>query len=1122
MRIIADLHLHSPYSRATSRRNSPAHLERWAQIKGINLAGTGDCTHPQWLADLTEALTPAEEGFYILKEDTRRDFDRFSALEEGLPHPAEAAPVRFVLTGEISTIYSRDGKTRKVHHVILLPCLEAAAAFQARLEKVGGNIRSDGRPILGLDSRDLLEMLLESDSQSMLIPAHIWTPWFSALGARSGFDSIDECYRDLSPHIHAIETGLSSNPPMNWAVKSLDRFAIISNSDAHSPNKLGREATVLEMEYAYPALAAALAKVKQKPAKFGPAILETLEFFPQEGKYHYDGHRNCGVSLSPEENAANGPRVQCCPVCGSPLTPGVLGRVRELAGQLVSEDAPCPPDFEGTNRRPYRSLIPLEEMLGEILGVGTASKKVKEAYGMLIEKAGSEFAILMDRSIGDIERLNCPGIRGELLSAAVDRMRKGEVSITAGYDGVYGIIRAFPPGMVPGDRGQGTEAGLFEEDPYIPGSRKGINAECIGTNAKRIGTNAECIGTNAECIGTNAECIGTNAGCIGTNAECIGTNAKRIGTNAECIGINTECIGINAKRIGTNAECIGINAKRIGINVECIGINAECIGTNAKRIGINAECIGTNAEYTGISASRGFIPDPDQERAINHPGGPAMIIAGPGTGKTAVLARSIARLMDGPDKTGVRVLALSFTVKAAEELRERISRIMGSIDAAVLTVGTFHSLGRSILKVEAAQAGLRDDFTILDEEARAELLKSITAGKKPRVSAGRLGSYIEERKRFLLLPGDTTLRLGPAAEKTLGAAASDAGIQPPDPALDRLYGEYREALLAGNTLDFDDLLAGTARLLAAKPELPAKYRERFTHIFADEYQDINFAQYVLLMLLAGEEIRVIGDPNQAIYGFRGASNRYMDRFLADYPGTAVYRLNKSFRCAEPIIRAANSLTGTNLRGTPGAVASETVCLYRTPYPTDRAEAEGITRRIDALIGGTGFFAMDSGTANSNTAGLTSLGQCAILIRAAALAPPIEEALKNHGIPYRLMGENLEDIRWSTEEVALMTIHASKGLEFDHVFVSGLEEGILPFTLFGADKMEDIAEELRLLYVAMTRARNGLHLSWAASRSFRGRTLTLGPSRFLAGLESLIPELKQGIKRERDKQPDLFS
>jgi uncharacterized protein (TIGR00375 family) len=440
MRIIADLHLHSPYSRAAGSRNSPAHLDRWARIKGLNLLGTGDCTHPQWLADLQEALVEAEEGLYTLKEAVRRDFDRSPALGQTLPRPAEgpAAPPRFVLTGEINTIYRRDNRTRRVHHLILLPGLEAAAALQARLEKIG-KIRSDGRPVLGLDSRDLLELLLETDPRAVLIPAHIWTPWFSVLGARSGFDSIDQCYRDLAPHIPAIETGLSSNPPMNWSLGSLDRFAVISNSDAHSPNRLGREATIFAMDPSYSALTRALAEASHD-APSEPAILETVEFFPQEGKYHYDGHRNCDVSRSPVESATAG---ATCPVCGKPLTPGVLGRVLELAGRPVREDAPCPPQAGGRgNRRPYRSLIPLEELLGEILGLGAASKKVAQVYATLIEQAGSEFAILMDKNLPELARLDCPGISGELLSAAIDRMRRGEVSITPGYDGKYGAVRA--------------------------------------------------------------------------------------------------------------------------------------------------------------------------------------------------------------------------------------------------------------------------------------------------------------------------------------------------------------------------------------------------------------------------------------------------------------------------------------------------------------------------------------------------------------------------------------------------------------------------------------------------------------------------------------------------------
>ncbi|MDR1411094.1 MAG: endonuclease Q family protein, partial [Spirochaetaceae bacterium] len=289
MKITADLHVHSRFSRAASKNISPSSLDYWARVKGIDLVGTGDCTHPVWLEELRGQLDEAEDGFFILKKGIR--------AASGAAPGSNTVP-RFVLTGEICTIYKKAGRTRKVHHLVILPGFRAAAAFQAGLGRAG-NIRSDGRPVLGIDSRELLSLLLEADERSLLIPAHIWTPWFSVLGAKSGFDSIDECYGDLAAFIPAVETGLSSNPPMNWAVPSLNCFSIISNSDAHSPEKLGREATVFRMDLSYPSLAAAL-----KGDAFGgdsAGILRTLEFFPQEGKYYYDGHRKCGAGIGPRE-----------------------------------------------------------------------------------------------------------------------------------------------------------------------------------------------------------------------------------------------------------------------------------------------------------------------------------------------------------------------------------------------------------------------------------------------------------------------------------------------------------------------------------------------------------------------------------------------------------------------------------------------------------------------------------------------------------------------------------------------------------------------------------------------------------------------------------------------------
>ncbi|MDR2029250.1 MAG: UvrD-helicase domain-containing protein [Treponema sp.] len=896
MDIIADLHIHSRYSIATSSKLTPPYLERWARIKGLHLAGTGDCTHPRWLEELREQLREGEEGFYVLKDEVRRDFDRGAGLLEGLPNPPVSpwGYPRFVLTGEISTIYSREGRTRKVHHVVLLPNFEAAASFQTRLEKIG-NIRSDGRPILGLDSRDLLELLLESDHRAVLIPAHIWTPWFSALGARSGFDSIGDCYRDLAPHIHAIETGLSSNPPMNWAVSALDRFAVISNSDAHSPDKLGREATILAMEPSFSALSAALA------GSAAGGIRGTVEFFPQEGKYHYDGHRACGVCLDPEASAAAGGR---CPVCGKALTPGVLRRVRELADRPVDEGAPCPAEYGETNRRPYEQLIPLRELLAELLAAGAYSKKVTLAYDRLIEKGGSEFALLRDLGPDELAALGCPGVSGPLLAEAIGRMRSGEVDITPGYDGEYGLIRACPRRGPPGTAFPGGE--LFETPAEGPPEEP---------PARRV------------------------------------SEKKR----------------------------------------------RPVVKEAAARLRGAPDRTERGAAYP---VPQPLVLDRDQEGAINHPGGPALIIAGPGTGKTAVLALRIARLIEGGTDPR-RILALSFTVKAAEELRERIAGAAGGENAALLTAGTFHSLGRSILKARAAEAGLPEDFIILDEEARSGILEELVRGPgkamgrgKGRVSAGGLGRYIEGRKRFLLLPGDGALRLGPEAAGLLERAIREMKIPPPDLGLDPLYRAYRDKLKTIPALDFDDLLAGTVRLLAAKPAVLLQYREGFSHVFADEYQDINFAQYALLRLLAPGpagmtgtenpadggplpppgagtgEICVIGDPNQAIYGFRGADKGFIDHFLADYPGAAVYRLAQSFRCAVPIIEAASRLTGTELRGKGDAVS-----LYRSAYPSDRAEAEGIARRISALIGGTGFFALDSGVADPAGGDLISLGRC---------------------------------------------------------------------------------------------------------------------------------------------------
>ena len=413
MRFSADVHLHSHFSRATSPSLNLEHLFLWAQIKGIQVIGTGDFTHPGWFKELKEKLEPDEEGLFKLKSPYEKK------IKKELP-AACAGTVRFMLTCEISNIYKRLDKVRKVHNVIFAPSLTAAEKIQAKLGDIG-NLSADGRPILGLDSRDLLEIVLESDPLSYLIPAHIWTPWFSALGSKSGFNSIEDCFADLTKHVFAVETGLSSDPLMNWRLSQLDPFVLVSNSDAHSPEKLGRESTLFDTEFSYAGIYRALSDPKD------PGLVGTVEFFPEEGKYHYDGHRVCQARLHPQETIKN---KGLCPKCGQPVTVGVMARVEELADH--------PPGRKSPRARPYHSLIPLPEIIAEAKGVGPKSKGVEQVFTGMLNTLGNEMFILREAPLEQIQK-----VAGTLIAEGVRRVRAGEVKIAAGYDGEYGKIDIF-------------------------------------------------------------------------------------------------------------------------------------------------------------------------------------------------------------------------------------------------------------------------------------------------------------------------------------------------------------------------------------------------------------------------------------------------------------------------------------------------------------------------------------------------------------------------------------------------------------------------------------------------------------------------------------------------------
>ena len=1082
MRFIADLHIHSHYSISTSPQLTPEHLEAWARIKGIGVIGTGDFTHPGWLAVLKEKLEAAEEGLFRLKSQHRLD-QAAASLPIRSPGAGQSSPVRFVLSAEISNIYRWGERVRKVHNLILVPTFEAAEAIQTRLSRFA-NISSDGRPILGLDSRDLLEIALESSERCFFVPAHIWTPWFSALGAKSGFPGIVECYRDLSQHIRAVETGLSSDPPMNWLCSFLDEYTLISNSDAHSPEKLGREANLLDTDLSYPGIVTALSGGQSRSRESG--FLGTLEFFPQEGKYHYDGHRKCGVCWDPLETLRH---HGICPVCGKPVTIGVLNRVAQLADREKIPD----PD----SRRRFHSLIPLKEILSEITGVGVQSKQIARLYAGAVRAAGSEFALLLDMPEEEIRR-NTNG----MLAEAIGRMRRGRVRMDPGFDGQFGKVRLFAAGEA--DKLAPQE--LLFPDQHVSVPEEPARAPLLGFDVSAYRRSAP-----------------------------------------------------------------------------------QARGSSGQR-----------GEFSSLSSL-----NDQQRRAVTHGAGPLLILAGPGTGKTRTLTARIAYLVQAQAVESGQILAVTFTNKAAQEMKNRLQSQLTAGQIADLHLSTFHSLGLSILKTEAKRFGRNERFSLIDENEQQEVIRSL-----PGVGPGRASSVREQisaLKRSLRTPEEIR-----------------------DPEKQERFQLYERTLLEKNLFDLDDLIHKIVALFTTHTRVLSQYRERFQWILVDEYQDINMAQYRLIRQLAPGKLPnlfAIGDPNQAIYGFRGADVGFINRFLTDYPAATLLDLSRSYRCSQTILQASTQVLADSAACAALEGIEEGVRIRLLENPTDRSEAEMIARTIEEMMGGLRFFSMDSNISEgSTTEGIRSLADFAVLCRIGRQMKVLEEAFQNHSIPYQtvgetpffktepvkslvdllrlcvqdnpvllttvvnrhlleahrlgelrelsdrdapvtellsaigqfahlevpppqqrmlselsgpfgtdvgkfleyvLLGSGADDYEGRNERVSLMTLHAAKGLEFACVFIPGCEQGLLPYCLFEATAA-DPQEERRLFYVGMTRARRYLFLSYATRRRLFGREYRLARSPFLDPIEEGLLELQRAAARrvgspssEIHKQLDLF-
>lgn len=1062
----ADLHIHSRFSRATSARLNARHLAAWALVKGLDVLGTGDFTHPQWRAELTEQLVRDEDtGLYRLR--TPR------ALAEELPDFGGHVPpgrTLFVPQAEISSIYKRGGKVRKVHNLVFMPDFEAADRLSRKLGEVG-NLTSDGRPILGLDSRNLLEMVLEADPRGVLIPAHIWTPWFAIFGSKSGFDTIEDCFGDLASEVFALETGLSSDPEMNWLWSHLDRFALISNSDAHSGENLGREANLFEGEMSYDGMFRSL-RGDAPNCRFRG----TLEFFPEEGKYHLDGHRNCGVVFEPRESKARG---NLCPSCGKELTIGVLHRVLELADREAPEQPSGSPGF--------RSLIPLPVLIGEILGVGAKSRKVAEWNARLVKRFGPELAILQDVPEGDLRQF------WEPLGEGIARMRRNEVIRQGGYDGEYGVVRVFTDRERAGLKGVGSRKALPLLMDGAPHAKDSVPRAMPGSRPGGAPVDAP----------------------------------RGASPNAAC----REHADAPGDATASSKACSAHDDAPLLTPVSCPVAEPE------PPVVFNAQ----------------------QHEAMTAGPGPVLVQAGPGTGKTRTLVGRMVRLAE----SGVaarRMVAVTFTRRAASEMDERLAAALPQ-GFPLPRTDTLHALAFEFWHraspqppVLLSEEGARRVFAEANQDAAAQRLRE----------AWDAIALCRER---------------------MEPCADDLAIM-----LER----YTQQKAAWNLADYTDLLEFWLDQIRH-----GLHVSPWRHVLVDEIQDLSPLQLALVRALLpahGEGFFGIGDPDQSIYGFRGAHGNVSAELAQHWPGLVTVTLRQNYRSSTAVLDLAATLLGEDSACGRLEAAQDRVAELRLfEAPSAESEAAWIGDKIRTLIGATAHTLMDAarGEGTCLAGGSFSPGEIAVLVRVKALVPVLQRTLSRLGVPCsapeaeafwadqrvaqilaaagRFVGiggaceavdincpdkmlargplgvaaylrdappfdelfwqctafrklvkafdrhggwaglinwvnlqSELEAVRHNCEKVQIMTLHAAKGLEFRAVFLPALEDGILPFagaaTLSGHAEKEnmrtDIMEERRLLYVGITRAAEGLYLSRAQKRTLYGREVRLKASRFL--------------------------
>ena len=1036
MRFHADLHIHSKHSRATSRDCDLEHLAHWARRKGIAVVGTGDFTHPAWIAELKQKLAPAEPGFFRLRDDLAR------AVDATLP-AACGGETRFMLSVEISTIYKKGALTRKIHHLIYVPDFDAADRFSARLARIG-NIASDGRPILGLDSRHLLEIALESSPDAYLVPAHIWTPWFAVLGSRSGFDSVAECYGDLAEHIFAVETGLSSDPAMNWRISSLDRYRLVSNSDAHSPPKLGREATLFDTDLDYFSLRRAL--------ETGDGYVGTVEFFPEEGKYHLDGHRKCGVRLSPAETKAQGGR---CPVCGQPVTVGVMHRVDALADR--HESPATPPRTAGH----VCSLVPLPEILSEITASGPSSQTVERVYDRLLASLGAELPILESVPIEDIARAD-----SSLLAEGIARLRAGKVVREAGYDGEYGVIRLFEPVELK----RHTAGGLLFD---FPKAKRGDRDQPLTLSISRSAGEGTPPGKSPSIAPSPAE-------------------RERAGVRGSPVLANNILAGLDADQ---RAAASIVHGPLLIV----AGPGSGKTRTLTHRIAHLAAAAEAAPEAClAITFTRRAAAEMQQRLAALLPARAASIpihtFHSLGLSilrehwNAAGLQRGF-RVADDSARADMLAAAMNVTERKTRFLLQTISRAKRSRQAVT---------GDSAAALAAYRQAMTlrnwvdfDDLVGLSLQL-LEADPAIAASYRDRfrwISVDEFQDVDDQQYALvqLLAPPDGNLCvIGDPDQSIYGFRGADAAC------FDRFRRDYPLAAVAHLARNYRS--TGTIVSAATQVIQPAAGDTPPSRIVRDMLEQIT----IHVAPSADAEAEFVVHTIETLIGGHSFFSIDSGRTEGGVPA------NLSFSDIAVLYR-----TDSQSKALSDALARSGMPYQRHSHErlTDRPGVRALLQRLDDR---PGDIAGSLRAAADQPPDGTDATECrAALLQLLALAQSCGDDRARFDAMLCLATEaDCWDAR--ADRISLLTLHAAKGLEFPVVFIVGLEDGILPLRWREGAPEGELAEERRLFYVGMTRAEDRLFLTRAQKRPWRGNVRSLPPSPYLNDIEN---ELLQHSRRE---------